>query len=279
MMNYRQWREWFREMDWTQKWFVVLVIIRPGLDALYFLGDRTIFAPLNIIGVATPLLVIWSLNSKSLPPNRSEAVDSWFTAFAILTLLNALWCVIFELDISTIRIILKVTIAPILYFYIRRFVRDRRDLEGLLFAFMLGAILPLGLMVYENIFGQISPGQMNRGEVRFEGIYADVLSYSIYLNFAYIVASFLYLTSENTPNSSRAFMQFVAVFGIVALGMLSIHHAASWGVFAAITVVLVVSSVNPKSIVGLLAVCAVLGIGRVGCIRRYSEEREASDKR
>lgn len=261
-MNWRDWKVWVATLTWERKWFVLLVLFRPIIDVFYGLQKISPFlSPLVIVGGLTPIAIVISFFSGRMPKYRRVFQDHCMLCIALLTSINLIFISIHGLGYGLVHSGLKMLIAPVIYFYLRRFVKSELDVIGIATTFLYSTIFPLVMLLYERFVGQIGSGQMARGMVRFEGLYADVLSYSTYINFALLCTGFLFLLSvECGGRKKRNLMQFVAVFAICFAAMLSLNHIASWAVFAALVILNMGFFLNPKSLLaGVVIILVAFG--------------------
>ena len=260
-MNFKEWKLWVSTLTWERKWFVYLVLLRPVIDVFYALQNISPFlSPLFIVGGLTPVLVYASIQSGRMGDYRRVFQDNCFMVLSIILLLNFILIGFRWVYFPLFHVGIKSMIVPLVYFYLRRFIRSEQDVVGVFATFLFSTLFPLAQLVYENVFGQLSPGQMARGELRFEGLYADVLSYSTYINFSFLCTAFFFMLAERNPaKKKKATMWFVGIFFVCLVAMLSIKHAASWGVFLALILLIMFYSLNPRSLI--TAVVAVLVVG------------------
>ncbi|MBP9790460.1 MAG: hypothetical protein KBD57_07960, partial [Bacteroidia bacterium] len=93
-MSYKQWKAYWKKIDWTRKWFAVFILLRPIVDNFYKLKEISSFlSPIYIMGVLTPILCISAMVSMR---NKKEngTGDELFRFFGIIILLNCLMLLI-----------------------------------------------------------------------------------------------------------------------------------------------------------------------------------------
>ena len=259
MWSIREWYKWLGDLPWTLKWFPILVLLRPIIDNLYFLKEVSPFlSPLYIVGALTPLLCIVAIVRYSSAP--STRGDQLFSAWSVM-LFAACMLLFFRepLSLQTAEFILKLTMPVYLFFFLRRLIRSRRDLQGVLMSFWLSAI-PVALLLLYEVFIQPVAIQESRGMERIQGSFGDVVSYGSYITFAVIIACYSLLS-----NSSKKFnlsWPWVFTIGLGLLGLLNIHHLASYAVVACLLVYFVLIVLKYRSELGW-ALLLVIAIGVV----------------
>lgn len=232
-MRFREWRQWLGSLPWTRQWFVLLVLTRPVIDVFYFLKHVSpVLSPGYIVGALTPVLILLSFNSSSLPEKNRSKVDHYFLVWGGLVFINIVAVILLDSSLNTIGNALKYLLPILLFFYLRRFIRSKLDLHGLLQTFLYSAVFPALLLVYENVLEPIST-QVTRGsEVRFYGGYADVFNYGFYIVGSFLILGYFYLQGEERRRSAGIHQRTLFfVFPVFVLGLFAIKHTSSWAVF------------------------------------------------
>ncbi len=259
-MTYSDWREWLRALPWSLKWFVLLILIRPVLDIFYFVKEISpLLSPLNIIGVLTPILILGSMLSSRFPGRIKSSSDIFMTLWGICLGLNILAVVTLDVAIESVEIVTKIVTPFLLYWFVRHLVRSKRDLLGVITTFLYSTIVPFGMLIYEQLVSPLSSVVYTRGYYRYEGLYADVVSYAIYIIGAWLIVGYFFLERGNRATFGRRAILLVAVGSLTVAGLLSMHHTASWGVAAAILALLAFHSLG-KSNYPAFFLILVLGV-------------------
>ena len=260
-MNYREWRSWFREQPWSLKWFLVLVLIRPALDLLYFLKEVSPFlSPLYIIGVATPVLILFSFFSQKFPRTRSTLIDLAFVLLTGLFLFNSAAVLTLDLTIPTLEVVFKLMTPVLIYFFVRHLIRSQRDLDGLLVTFLVSTIVPIGMLLYESLVSPFGSVVNTREFDRFNGLYADVMSYAIYVMGAFLIVCYFFIRSVRTGSFKKSSIGFGLMVIVTLLCLVNMHHGSSWAVFAGVGALLVLHLSSLRTAWVLLFVAVVSGV-------------------
>ena len=240
-MTFRSWSSWFRSVPWVLRWFLVLILIRPGLDTLYYVKDVSpMLSPLNIVGVLTPILIVVALFSKQVPPIRKVFADQVFFAWGTLIGFNVVAVLTVGLSFQAIEVAVKLFSPFLIFLLARRLIRSKRDLVGVLTTFLYSTAFPFGMLFYEKLVGPVGGSlTLTRGFYRSSGLYADVMSYAIYLVGAFLIAGFLFLQEEGKSTLTRRTLRLAVVSSLSLVGLLHIHHTASYVVAFAIAGLLV----------------------------------------
>lgn len=240
-MRFRIWRIWLGSKPWSLRWFAYLILIRPIIDNFYFLKDISpLLSPLYWAGLLTPIFCIPAIIRSSYHPNR---IHRLFNIWSVLIVLNTLFIILLPIDlISMLQWVLKLTMPIYLFFFLRIFIRDKKDLTGLLTTFMYATGIAALLLLYELLVQPIKI-VYSRGLERIQGGYADVMNYAIYLTFGFLILSYFYFTSKLKRSSLKISLLFLMVAGALCMaGLVGISHIASYIVFAVILLLFLTSS-------------------------------------
>ncbi|MDX1420586.1 MAG: hypothetical protein R3181_11515, partial [Rubricoccaceae bacterium] len=261
-MNVREWKAWLGELPWSLRWFVWLVLLRPLLDTLYFLKDISPFlSPLYIVGVLTPVAVVASFYAKSFPKANRSALDAMMGGWGWLLALSSLTMVVLFLSPGSLEIGLKIMVPVFLYFFCRHLIRSRRDLVGLLTTFLYSTAVPFLMLLYERLFSPLGALVYTRQYERYGGLYADVVSYAMYSVGAMLVVCYFFLAQPPYAKFRTHVFRLLVVSGLFVVALMSVHHAASYGVGGAIILLLIVHSVGSGRFTIPLVVLFVTTLG------------------
>ena len=262
-MRYGEWRTWLRELPWSLKWFVVLVLIRPVIDAFWFVKHISpLLSPLNIVGVLTPVLIIVSYLSGTFPRVKTSKADWLIGLWGWLLLLNtAVSLSAGGINIDTLEIAFLLLTPIFLYMYMRHLVSSKRNMIGLLTTFMYSLIFPFALILYENLVSPISAATA-RGLTRYSGLFGDVSSYGVFITVGLLTVCYFFLDERLPLLTSERVRRFGATLVIGIVGLMSIGHAASMAIFAALLVLFLFHALQSGRGY-VLVVGAVLVIGSV----------------
>ncbi len=261
-MQFKAWKTWLIRLPWSIKWFVLLVLLRPFIDVFYFLKDISpLLSPLNLVGVLTPLLIVVSFISPALPRRESTPFDFFIVGWGVLLAINSLLIMTIEVSFVSAEIALKALMPVLLILYMRRLIRSKKDLDGLLTTFLYSAMFPMGMMLYEQFISPVGPTVQTRGHERFEGLFADVMSYGIYVIGALLIAGYFFFKEGGGESFNRRSLR-LGIVGVLALmGLINMHHTASWMVAGMVIALLCFYSVKKGqlSTIGFVLVFAAIG--------------------
>ncbi len=262
-MSYKQWKAYWKKIDWTRKWFAVFILLRPIVDNFYKLKEISSFlSPIYIMGVLTPILCISAMVSMR---NKKEngTGDELFRFFGIIILLNCLMLLISFYSFDTLGNCIKYVTPPLVFFYLRKAVRDKEDLHFILQTFLYSCIFPFGMMFYEVIFGAITPEYASVGRgggARIRGEYADSMNYASFLVGSFLVVAYFFLEGLHKKSKMpHVNITRLVIWVFVSFVMaISLRHVSTWAVF--LTLIILLLYFNSKNLKGLVVVIFVLSL-------------------
>jgi hypothetical protein len=238
-MSFKDWKIWLKSKPWILKWFILLVLLRPIIDNLYFLKNISPFlSPLYIVGVLTPILVIVAL-AKQQKPKKSK-LDKYFKIWSVFVVIGTFFIILFDpLSMDSFEMLLKLTIPIYIYFFARLFIQSKKDLDGILTTFLFSGVFVALVLIYELVFGAIRIVE-SRGMERIQGSFGDVVSYGIYLAFCFLIATYFYFTRKGKLPKIKRTRLVLIVGGLSLLTLMNIHHVASYSIFISILLLFMV---------------------------------------
>lgn len=238
-MNFKDWKIWLKSKPWILRWFVLLVLLRPIIDNLYFLKNISPFlSPLYIVGVLTPILCIYVI--AKFPKPKKSTFDKYFKIWSFFLLLGIFFVIIFDpLSKDSFEFLLKLSLPVYLYFFARIFIQNKIDLDGILTTFLYSGGFVAIILLYELGFGAIKLVE-SRGMERIQGSFGDVVSYGIYLTFSFLIAGYFYFSNQGVISKQRRVRLLFTVGVLSLLTLLNIHHVASYTIFTGILLLFMV---------------------------------------
>ena len=271
-MTYREWKTWVGALPWTMKWFVLLVLFRPFIDILYFLKDVSpAVSPLYIIGVLTPFIIVLCLFSRRFPRKEQTAQDFLMNAWGMILGINCMLILTLEISLDSLQLIVKLISPILLYIYLRHFIRSKQNLIGILTTFLYSTIFPFGMQLFERFISPLGQTVHTRGHERFEGLFADVVSYAIYIMGALLIAAYFFLRKESGESFRKRSIRLGIVGILAVMGLVNMHHTASWMVAAMLFSLLCFFSLRKGQVSTIVFVIILLAIGYIGFGNTISE--------
>ena len=273
-MNLKEWLAWYKSLPGSKRWFIILILARPITDNFYELKEVSVLtSPLYIIGFLTPVLIFFSLTSKTLKPSVRSAVDIPFWIWGVFVILNCIWMYSINLSVVALGDAIKYLIPLFLFAYCRRFVESKTDLLGICTTFLIASAFPFVMLMYEYLFNPIAIEYMKgRGfGYRLRGGYGDVMNYAIYCIGSLMIIFYYFISKNNSVAYFRDKAHLIVrnkwfylksinpiwIVGAIIYGLLvmnAIKHVATWGNF--IMVVLMLMFFNLRNFKGVFFVLA-----------------------
>jgi hypothetical protein len=237
-MSFKEWKTYWKTLDWTRKWFVAFLLFRPVFDSLYFIKDfASVLSPVYIVGVLTPVLAVASMSSGKMKRPPFNTADNLIGIWGFILLLNSLYLLSGSFSLNALGDNIKYLTPPLLFLYLRRFVRHREDLRFLMTTFLISCIVPFGMLAFELFVHPLTPEYVSEGRgggSRLRGNFADSVSYGIYFIGAFIVMGYFFLEKVYAANKSKKpNLRMLLVFLLCLAGIASLRHVSTWTVFLA----------------------------------------------
>jgi hypothetical protein len=228
----KSWLMWLKQLPFSLKWFMWIILLKPILDAFYFVKDLGILSPSQLIGFISFIFFFIFIFSKKHHDKVSIQIIV-LLCFSSLLIINACLVFLFDFDIKAFGEFIRIILPIFLFFYLRNEIKSLDDINGFLTTFLVSSIFPFLIYIYEYVFVPIQLIEISEGRgggYRLTGIYADMFNYM-----SYIIGNFLILlvaiTNAIHTNQKIIYKSFILVIILTILGLLGIKHQASWGVF------------------------------------------------
>lgn len=258
-MTHREWYEWLRELPWSLRWFPLLVVVRPLVDNFYFLKEVSPFlSPPYIVGVLTPVLAVSAMVKYRMP--KLNSIDKVFLYWGITVLFSCAFLIFYDpLSLLSIEFVLKLSLPVYMYFFLRLFITELRDLHGILQAFLYGSIFVGILLIYEVA---VNPFRIeeSRGLSRIQGNFGDVVSYGMYITFSAIVATYYFFSRQHILSLQRRLWLLIPVALVGVLGLINIHHTATYIIFILVTGLFIVFNIQSRNRSVAILLLVIIGI-------------------
>jgi hypothetical protein len=263
-MSLKEWWNWFKSLHITRKWFLVLILLRPVIDNFYNLKEVSVLAsPLYIVGALTPVFILMSFASNKFPRRLRAGQDVFWSVFSVFLAVNCFIFYALELSVVAFGDLIKYTTPILLWYYSRSFIQNRRDLHGILTTFLVSALFPMGMMVYEayNPIAVQYIGAGRGGGARIRGGYGDIMNYAVYIVGVFMIMCYYFLINVYSRIRFKFRLKpwhMMMVLAFVIYALTQIKHVSTWSVTTALTVIFMLH--NLKNMRGALFVIAALSI-------------------
>jgi hypothetical protein len=259
-MSFKDWKYWIKSLPWHLKWFAVLVLVRPIVDNFYYLKNISpVLSPLYIVGITTPIfcvmaIVVYRKKDKSI-------FDFLFGIWGVLMLISLLFMFIFDpLSKAFLEYFLKLTMPIYLFFFLRLFIRSRRDLDGILQTFLYSSFFVVGVFLFE-LFVKPIKALESRGLERIQGSYGDVMNYAIYMSLGLLIVCYFYLRNKIMASFFKMNRNLIITIILCLACLFKMSHTASYGVFLVILALFIVFNLKSNKTVGIISIVVISLLG------------------
>jgi hypothetical protein len=258
-MEFKEWRKWYKSLPKSMRWFVWLVFLRPLIDNFYYLKEVSpVLSPLNVVGVLTPVLIYFSIRKVKKP--SSSVIDSNFRIWGNMLLAGVIVMGFSGLFLMSYWVVAFKLLLPVyLFIFLRYFVRNRKDVDGILQTFLYSAMFIILMFGYEIFFHPIMIGFTRKME-RFQGGYADVFNYATYVSLSTLINYYFLLKSDSTLSKKARLRNVVINLVIGPTMLIKMSHVASYAVFLALNILYFLIAFRKNTISLLLCLTIILPI-------------------
>lgn len=258
-MTYYEWKYWIKSLPWYLKWFAILVLIRPVVDNFYYLKNVSpVLSPLYFVGIATPILCIAAIAKYR---KRDHSIfDFLFGAWAVLMAISLLFMFLFDpLSKVFLEYFLKLTMPIYLFFFLRLFIRSKKDLDGILQTFIYSSLFVVVIFLYD-VFINPMKALKTRGLERIQGSYGDIMNYAIYMSFGFLIMCYFYLRKKDVGSFIKKNRNIIITIILCLVCLVKISHTASYGVFLVTLALFIVFNLKTNKIAGVLFIVVISSI-------------------
>ncbi len=236
-MTFSEWKNYWKGLDWTRKWFPFFILIRPLVDNFYFIKEISSFlSPLYIVGVLTPVLIIASMQSGKLKKRIPNSADEFMRVWGVVIAINCIILLITRLTLDNFGDSIKYMTPVLLFFYARHFIQSKTDLHFILQTFLYSCLYPFGMLAFEVFVHPLDPHHVSEGRgggARLRGAYGDSMSYAVYFIGSFLVYSYFFLSRlfEQGKKVKVPTTKLFLLFLLCLFGIINIRHVSTWSVF------------------------------------------------
>lgn len=259
-MTFKDWKYWMTQMPWHLKWFAVLVLIRPIVDNFYYLKNISpVLSPLYFVGIATPIFSILAI-IKYRKKDKS-IFDFLFAIWGVLMIITQLFMFLYDpLSKTFLEYLLKLTMPIYLFFFLRLFIRTRKDLDGILQTFIYSSFFVIAIFLFEIFVSPVKVLQ-TRGLERIQGSYGDIMNYAIYMSLGFLIMCYFYLRNKSIGNAIKNNRNLIITIVLSLACLFKISHTASYGVFLVTLALFILFNLKTNKSAGFLLIGVVITLG------------------
>ena len=255
-MNFKDWKTWISSLPWHLKWFAILVLIRPIVDNFYYLKNISpLLSPLYFVGIATPILCITAI--LTYRKKDFSIFDFLFGAWTILMLISLFFMFIFDpLSKTFLEYMLKLTMPVYLFFFLRLFIRSRKDLDGILQTFVYSSFFVIAIFLFEIFVNPVKVLKTRELE-RIQGSYGDVMNYAIYMSLGFLIICYFYIRNKDIGSTVKMNRNIIIAMILSLACLFKISHTASYGVFIVVLALFILFNLKTNRTAGMLLIVVI----------------------
>ena len=134
-------------------------------------------------------------------------------------------------DFETIKMFLKVSSYPLIFYYLKKNILSKLDIDLVLNAFLKSLIPAIIMIVIDLII--IGSYTSNRGFDRYDTSYGDIATLGLQINIIITLILYNIIEEKNTFYGKNPIQNFL-IFIILGFALIRISHGSSFAVFAII---------------------------------------------
>jgi hypothetical protein len=259
MFDFKEWKIWFQALPWSKRWFMWLLLLRPIIDNFYYLKKISpALSPLYIVGVLSPFFVLYY--TPKLPKNPKSSIDTIFNFVSVMVLMSCAFILLRDPSAKdNITFTFKLPVMVYLFYFLRRVVNSRHDMEMILQTFVYSVYFVAASLAYEVLFNPIQV-KYSRGLERIQGNFADVTNYGFYANLSFLCITYFFASKASTVPIAKRGLWLGASLLFSVTCILKINHGASWAVFISLVGMFGFQNIRVNKAGGLLVVAAIAAL-------------------
>lgn len=226
-MNFKLFLKWFRSKTLLNKFFLIILIVKPFLDTFHDLSLFGGITLLKLIGILIFFICLYSIlfRERQIYGSGLGLILVWGVIYTI----NLTLVLLFNLNLETLSMVFKMGMTVYLLHYFFREIKSEQDVLGYLYAYLLSLVFLIGGFAYSDII--IGQSEVTRGAERIITVYGDIGSIGIQYNLGFIVL--IFLASVNRILKKASVLPRLIPFYILAgfYILIKIHHSASYIIF------------------------------------------------
>jgi len=263
MINFRSWLFWLKNITWSKKWFVLVILLKPIIDMFWDSKDSGFFSPPQLLGVIFPFIALISTLGER---NRLESPPYLKILFVII-FTNDVITILLEPSLIMFGELIRHVTFIVIFYYMIYFLNSEKNFQMFLHTFLYSCVIPFSILFYEILVGPINPSQLTAsrgGGMRYNGGYADIMTYAIYFLGSFVIINYYFL---KRILEKRIFLKnkwYWTIFIISIIGLFFIKLTAAWSIFGAILLLLFLYQARKSKGLIYLAFLLIIGVAFAG---------------
>ena len=193
------------------KVLIFIIILKPLINSLWDTSlpfvDVTLLQFTSIIIV---MILTKGLLNKTLH-KISNIANILFFLFTIIYVSNIFFVLVNNLDLSSMKFLVKASVFPLSFFYAKKNINTYNDFVVILNAF-IKSIVPAIIVGVFDIF-IIGSYQLNRGLQRYDSSFGDIANIGLHINIVILIMNFHLLKfSKNNQMKNNIHITYLTFF-------------------------------------------------------------------
>lgn len=230
--NWKVYKKWFKTRPLNLKWMLLVIIVFPLFAATWEMKKASGFSPLQVLGLLVFAFTFLSNTRKS--PKGGKIIFT-FSIFLLLLFFNLILVLLFKFSMAQFGNTIRTLLPFLLFFYFRKHINIKMDLEGFMITFLIASIFPFATLYYEILVAPIREVKLaisRGGGLRLGGFYSDLFGYMGHI--ICVLLTYLYFYIKTLHYKKRHFIYnnygFVIILLVCFVGIYNLRHQASWAV-------------------------------------------------
>lgn len=242
---------WYRSKRWFERLFLILLLLRPIVEPYFFLKNTSpLLSPLYWIAILTFFICLFGIFSSKKYPSKLDRSYAWWV---ILVVINTI-CFAFSSEFITFIIFaLKLLYPVLIYYFLRTFIHNKKDLQGILIIILISCFFASIWFLKD-----IATHGLN---LRDQSSFADIVNYGFYINFALVIMMYFVLNGKTIlfagKNNNLYFLLSILLFsGATHWG---IKHMSSIAVMAVIILLFSIFLIRKNVVYASVFITLIIG--------------------
>ena len=160
-------------------------------------------------------------------------------------------------DFETIKMFLKVSSYPLIFYYLKKNILSKLDIDLVLNAFLKSLIPAIIMIVIDLII--IGSYTSNRGFDRYDTSYGDIATLGLQINIIITLVLYNIIEKKNTFYGKNPIQNFL-IFIILGFALIKISHGSSFAVFAIINTLFMIFKFRYAILKNLILFSTILSL-------------------
>lgn len=211
---------------------LLVILVFPIFASTWEMKKAAGFSPLQVLGL---LVFAFAFVSNIRKKAKGGKIIFTFYAFLLLLTFNLILVLLFQFSIAQFGNTIRTLLPFLLFFYFRKHINSKLDLEGFMITFLIASIFPFATLYFEILVApirEVKLAESRGGGLRLGGFYADLFGYMSHIICVLLTYLYFYIKTLNFKKRHFIFSNygFIVVLLVCLIGVYNLRHQASWAV-------------------------------------------------